>query len=282
MPQPLSHLKILSLALNLPGPACVRRLADAGAHVTKVEPPAEKGGDPLATYAPAYYAHLHAGITVRTLDLKNGPDRAQLDALLADADVLITAQRNSALERLGLAESLISARFSSLLHIAIHGYADGETPGHDLTYMAEAGLVVPPNLPRTLLADLAGAERAYSATLQALLTRAQTGRGARVEVSLAEAAAAFAAPLRFGLTGEGTLLGGAHPGYNFYRVADGWIALAALEPHFLARVAALLGCEATQSAFASAFVRHPQQHWLHMAQVHDFPLVPLGSISESR
>ena len=230
----------------------------------------------MQTYAPAYYAALHEGIEVETLDLKTPIDRARLDGLLLSADVLITAQRTSALARLGLAESLLSTRFPRLLHIAIVGDAGGKSAGHDLTYLAGAGIAQPPTLPATLLADLAGAERAVSATLLALLTRERTGRGARVEVSLAAAADAFAAPHRFGLTGAGALLGGGHPGYNFYRVADGWIALAALEPHFYKRLVASLACEPSQ--FAAAFAQHPRAHWVAFAATHD---IPLAAISES-
>ena len=96
-PRPLSGVRVVSIALNLPGPACARRLADFGATVVKVEPPDALGGDPMRIYAPSYYEALHEGLDVRTLNLKNVDDRAAFDDLLATADVLLTAQREAAL-----------------------------------------------------------------------------------------------------------------------------------------------------------------------------------------
>jgi crotonobetainyl-CoA:carnitine CoA-transferase CaiB-like acyl-CoA transferase len=90
----------VSVAVNLPGPLAASRLAEFGASVTKVEPPA---GDPLAHVAPNWYRSLVSRQNVVTLDVKDPHDRAELDALLADADLLITSMRPSALARLGLA-----------------------------------------------------------------------------------------------------------------------------------------------------------------------------------
>ncbi|MFM2068367.1 MAG: E-cinnamoyl-CoA:R-phenyllactate CoA transferase, partial [Pseudomonadota bacterium] len=66
VPQVLRGVRVLSLAPNLPGPAALMRLAAMGAACTKVEPPS---GDPMALYAPAFYAHLHRGMTVHAIDL---------------------------------------------------------------------------------------------------------------------------------------------------------------------------------------------------------------------
>ena len=107
---PLYGVRVVSIALNLPGPACVRRLSDFGASVIKVEPPDSLGGDPLRTYAASYYKSLHAGLDVRTLNLKDVGQRAAFDDLLANADVFITAQRESALARLQLAGDVLSFR----------------------------------------------------------------------------------------------------------------------------------------------------------------------------
>ena len=235
-PLPLAGIRVVSMALNLPGPACVRRLADFGASVIKIEPPAALGGGPMRIYAASYYQELHAGLDVRALNLKDAEQRATFDTLLANADVFITAQRVAALTRLQLAGDALSMRFPSLCHIAIVGDESSNDSGHDLTYMTDAGLATPPHLPPTLFADLAGAERAVTATLAVLRLAEKTGRGQHMVVSLGDAARAFSGPMRHGLTNVGGLLAGAHPGYNFYRALDGWIALAALEPHFVERL----------------------------------------------
>jgi crotonobetainyl-CoA:carnitine CoA-transferase CaiB-like acyl-CoA transferase len=64
--------------------------------------------------------------------------------------------------------------------------ADDELAGHDLTYLAEHGLVSPPEMPPTLFADMAGAERAVSTALALVIARDRTGRGASQPVALAE------------------------------------------------------------------------------------------------
>ena len=162
-PLPLSGVRVVSIALNLPGPACVRRLADFGAAVIKVEPPAAFGGDPMRTYAAGYHEALHNGLDVHTLNLKDIEQRAAFDELLTLADVFITAQRAAALARLQLTGEALAARFPHLCHIAIVGDEISGVAGHDLTYMADAGLATPPHLPSTLFADLTGAERAVTA-----------------------------------------------------------------------------------------------------------------------
>ena len=67
-------------------------------------------------------------------------------------------------------------------------------PGHDLTYLAHLGLLCPPALPRTLMADIGGAERAVSAVLALLLGRERGGGERYAEVALSDAAEAFAGP----------------------------------------------------------------------------------------
>ena len=98
-------------------------------------------------------------------------------------------------------------------------------------------------MPPVLVADLAGAERAVSAALSLLFAR-ERGHGAGYEqVALSEAARTFAAPLRWGLTAPGGVLGGGFPGYGLYRAREGHVALAALEGHFWERLLRELGAE---------------------------------------
>ncbi|MDX2218225.1 MAG: CoA transferase [Burkholderiales bacterium] len=272
---PLADLSIVTLAPNLPGPVAVRRLADWGATVVKVESPE---GDSLRAYARDYYRELHEGVDVRTLDLKSDAGQAALSTLLEDAALLVTAQRPAALKRLGLDFANIRRLWPHLSQLAIVGHAppDEDFAGHDLTYIANAGLLQPPALPPTLMADLLGAERAVSETLLLLLRARESGRGEYSQVALTDAATVLAAPWRHGLTRPGGLLGGAHPGYRLYRTADGWLALAALEPHFLTRLVASLGiAEPDSAALARAFAAQPDAWWRDFALRYDVPLVVL-------
>ena len=269
---PLSGVRVVSIALNLPGPACVRRLADFGAAVIKVEPPAALGGDPMRTYAASYYEALHNRLDVHTLNLKDIEQRTAFDELLANADVFITAQRVAALSRLQLTGEALAARFPRLCHIAIVGGKNSDIAGHDLTYMTDAGLTTPPHLPPTLFADLAGAERTVTATFAALRIAQTTGRGHHFVVSLSEAAMAFTGPMTYGLTSVGGLLAGSHPGYNFYRTLDGWIALAALEPHFIERLKKASGVAFTMKDLQNFFSSKTNMAWNVWAITHDIPL----------
>lgn len=276
----LAGVKVVSLALNLPGPACCAQLAAMGADVTTVLPP---GGDPMATYCPSYYEAMHAETTQVTLNLKDAGDRVALDEHLSGADVLLTSSRPRALAKLGLAPQVTSEKFESLVRVDIVGSSrEPDVAGHDLTYQAAAGLLpadADAELPRALLADLSGAQQAVIATLEGLLQRASTGRGAVREVSLEDSAGYLAEPYRHGLTGPGALLGGATPGYATYRCRDGVVVLAALEPHFMSNAASAFGCdveELTHDGFAERFVQHPCAHWRQWASRWDVPLVALS------
>lgn len=283
-PQVLRGVHVLSLALNLPGPAALLRLAAMGAACSKIEPP---GGDPMAQYSPTLYQHLHRGVELHPIDLKQAGGRAALHQQLARSDVLLTSSRPSALARLGLDSARLAADFPQLAWIAIVGDypPDDEVPGHDLTYLAEAGLV-DQTLPPTLWADMGGSLLAVEAVLQAVLTQrsaapGEAARGLHLTVALAEAARYAALPRQHGLTAPGALLGGAHPGYQVLHCADGRVALAALEPHFLKAWQRAIGAENLPANDAAALIETARA-WCSCrsaaelnaaARTHDLPLL---------
>jgi len=272
---PLRGVRVVTLAVNVPGPVAAVRLRELGASVTKVEPP---DGDPLEAVSPAWYHELRAGQEAARLDLKRPEDRAALDDLLGRADLLLTARRPAALERLGLTWPRLRERFPRLAWVAIVGHAapHADAPGHDLTYVASLGLLDPPGLPRTLLADLSGAERAVSAALALLYARERGGDAGYAEVSLAEAARSFAQPLRHGLTRPGGPLNGGLPAYNVYRASEGWIAVAALESHFRERLQRALGLERLDAdALRHAFRQHNAAYWETWGLERDLPVAAL-------
>lgn len=157
----LQGVKVVSLSINAPGPVAAARLARMGAEVTKIEPPA---GDPLKSAARQWYDALCRGQTVLSLDLKDSRQRRQLDDLLETADLLLASFRPSALQRLGLDWDTLHPRHPRLCLAGIIGYPPPreEQSGHDLTYLADTGLLSPPVLPLSLYVDLAGAERCVS------------------------------------------------------------------------------------------------------------------------
>jgi alpha-methylacyl-CoA racemase len=270
--KPLADLKVVSLAINLPGPIAAARLRDLGATVTKIEPPE---GDPLARGCAEWFQALHENVSIVPLDLKAASDHERLFALLGDADLLLTSLRPSALERLELAWHDLHPRFPRLCHVAIigHGPPHEDQPGHDLTYQATLGLVDPPHLPRALVADLGGAEEAVTTAIALLLARERGQEAQAAYVSLEAAAARHAVPYEYGLTSVGGLLGGGWSGYNLYQAAEGWIAVAALEPHFAERLVQELGIASlTHELLARAFREREAEEWESWAASHDLPI----------
>lgn len=240
--RPLKGIRILSLALNLPGPAALMRLCGMGASCVKLEPPT---GDPMSWYSTAAYEPLHAGIRVLKADLKTDAGQKVLHRELARADVLLTSFRPSAVEKLGLGWKKLHRLYPALSQVAIVGSAGAraEEPGHDLTYLAEMGLVPALELPATLYADMSGSLIASEAVLQSLLRRAAGGKGVFTEVALADSAAYLALPRQWGLTAPAGMVGGAHAGYGIYPCKDGRVAIAALEPHFAKSLCAAAGID---------------------------------------
>ena len=114
----LHGVRILSLALNLPGPAALMRCRQMGATCTKVEPPS---GDPMGVYNRPAYAQLHEGVKVIAADLKTEDGQAMLRRELARTDVLLTSFRPSALDKLGLGWKQLHSAYPSLCQVAIVG-----------------------------------------------------------------------------------------------------------------------------------------------------------------
>ena len=247
--RPLKGVRILSLALNLPGPAALMRCQQMGASCVKLEPlphpsaPAGTSGDPMGLYNAAAYKELHHRVRITQADLKTENGQKALHRELAKTDVLLTSFRPSAMVKLGLDWKKLHKLYPQLSFVAIVG-APGpraEEPGHDLTYMAESQLVNGLDLPPTLYADMGGSLMASEAVLQARLHQLIHGKGVRLEVALSDAATYLALPRQWGLTTKGAAVGGGHAGYRVYPCKDGRVALAALEPHFAAALGAAVG-----------------------------------------
>jgi alpha-methylacyl-CoA racemase len=281
--KPLRGVRVLSLALNLPGPAALWRLQAMGARCTKVEPPA---GDPMAWYSATAYQTMHTGVPTRRWDLKTPSAQAKLHKALAQTQVLLTSFRPSALAKLGLAPAALRRSHPHLAVVAIVGATGerAEEPGHDLTYLAEAGLVPHLDLPPSLLADMAGSLVASEAVLKAVLHQRNQPHqpGSWQTVSLADAAHWLAWPRQWGLTTPTGVVGGAHAGYRVYACRDGRVAAAALEPHFAARLCAAAGLPdhgattlmqaGATEAVARFFEGQSRRQIDRLAQAQDIPL----------
>ncbi|MBY0496789.1 MAG: CoA transferase [Cyanobacteria bacterium] len=254
------------MAQNVPGPVAVSRLVTEGWRAVKIEPP---WGDPLESLCKTWYDDLHRGVTIERIDLKSNDGRARVAALLGETDVFFASHRPSALERLGLDAAALRRTFPSLRHVNIVGdTVNPEEPGHDLTYQARAGLLGP-DLPLTLIGDMAGAERAHAA-IKDVMHRP----GAGMVVGLCDVLRDLAAPLYHGLTAAGGQLGGGNPAYAIYPAREGAIAVTALEAHFRARLYEGLGL--VDGADPGAiFATRTADEWEQWAIARDIPLVAL-------
>jgi crotonobetainyl-CoA:carnitine CoA-transferase CaiB-like acyl-CoA transferase len=259
----LEGLRVVDVSARVPGPLATLFLAEAGAEVTRVEPP---GGDPMRMptqrwpQAPAAFELLHAGKHCIELDLKDAAQRQTFDDLVDRADVFVDGFRPEVRARLRLDHASLSARNPRLITCSVLGYdpdgPDAARAGHDLTYLAERGVLAliatadgAPALPGVLLADVgAGSYPAVLNILLALIARERTGQGMHVDVAIADALGPFAFWARATAHGGGELrteegiFTGGSPRYHCYRTSDGaWLAVAALEDHFWATFCAAVG-----------------------------------------
>ena len=253
--QPLRGLHVVDASRYLPGPFCSLQLAWLGAHVTVIEQPPY--GDPLRAMPPlaadgvsyAYHS-LRRGCEVVQYDLTDEEQRELAVDLAIGADVFIESFRPGVATKLGLGADALMSAAPELIYASLSGYGQtgpwAQAPGHDAGYEAVAGLLGQSGtqreiaLPAVPMADLAGGYTAATAICAALLQRERTGRGARIDIALAEAALSLQAMQLPGLAAEhtaraqGTLTGGLAC-YGVYRCADdGWLSVAALEPKFFA------------------------------------------------
>jgi alpha-methylacyl-CoA racemase len=271
--KPLDGIKVLSLALNVPGPVAAARLGRLGASVSKVESPA---GDTFATWCPSWYRELCAGLRVVTLDLKTVEGRIEMETLLTQSDLFLTSFRLAALKSLSLDRDSVYMRHPRLCQVAIVGYPSPEQnrAGHDITYQAALGLLAPPHNPRTFIADLAGAERAATSAISLLYARERGFGAGYTEVSLSESAEEFAGPVRHGITTTGSIFGGGLPEYGLYETLQGWVAVAALEKHFRDALGRELGLDGdiSREKLRGVFLTKTALEWEQWAAERDLPI----------
>ena len=199
----LAGLKVVELGVWVAGPSATAVMADWGADVIKLEPPA---GDPFRSMfaATGYSADIpnapfaldNRGKRSVALDLRDPQAREALDRLLASADVFLTNLRLEPLGRLGLLPEQVTAKFPRLVYALVTGHGstgpDKDRPGYDVgVFGARAGVAhqiaptgePPAHLPRGMGDHVTGLA-ALSGVLGALWERQRTGRGQVVETSL--------------------------------------------------------------------------------------------------
>jgi crotonobetainyl-CoA:carnitine CoA-transferase CaiB-like acyl-CoA transferase len=248
-------LRVLDLGQGVAAPYCAMLLAMHGAEVIKVEPVAGDWSRGLGTQYGDHTAmsvHYNRGKRSLALDLKSASARDIAAELGARADIVIESYRPGVADRLGLGYDALAARNPRLLYLSVSGFGRegpyATVPCTDSVAQAFSGLMSvnlgndgAPHRVGAIIVDTLTGLYAAQAVGVALYARERSGRGRRIEVSLAQCAAAI---LGHKLA-EHSLEGGAPRALNVptgaYRTSDGWIIVALVKEEQFARLAAALG-----------------------------------------
>jgi crotonobetainyl-CoA:carnitine CoA-transferase CaiB-like acyl-CoA transferase len=262
----LADVRVLDLSRVLAGPLCTQMLADHGADVIKVEPPA---GDETRTLGPpfnaegdaAYFTAVNRGKRGLALDLSHPDGQATLLELLRGADVLVENFVPGTMARWDLDyETVLKPRFPGLVYCVVSGFGGdgplGGLPGYDAILQAMCGLMSingdaasgPTRMGIPIVDHLTG-YTALTGILMALLDRSRTGRGQRVEATLFDAAMSLLVPhaANWMYSDQAPrLLGSAHPNiapYDKFACLDGPIFLGILNDRQFRRLCEHIGLE---------------------------------------
>ncbi|OZI78349.1 CaiB/BaiF CoA transferase family protein [Bordetella genomosp. 2] len=314
----LDGIRVIEQGTFITGPAAGMLLADLGADVIKVEQP--RTGDPFRAfkgglYSPHYQTYNRNKRSIE-LDARDPADAQVFDSLIQSADVYIQNFRPGTAERLGAGEARLRDLNPGLVYCAISGF--GQTgpaagrPAYDTVAQAASGflnLLVNPANPRVVgpaIADaLTGFYAAYG-ILGALVERARSGRGKRVEVSMLEAMCHFNLDAFTHYLSEGEIMGPysrprVSQSYTL-RCADGkWIALhmsspekfwrglaAAIErpglfddARFATREGRIAHQEQLIELLGEVFATQPRDTWCRRLQERDVPHAPMYDTREA-
>jgi crotonobetainyl-CoA:carnitine CoA-transferase CaiB-like acyl-CoA transferase len=242
----LEGIRILDFTIWRPGPYATQLLAELGADVLKVEPP---GGDPMRSY-PGIFDALSANKRSIALDLKNDEHRRRALELVADADVVVESYRPGVADRLGIGYDAVRAVNPTVVYCSVSGMGQigdlATAPGHDVNYQAWSGALAPegndPVSAAVPIADLAGGLAGAYAVCAALVRRARTGEGERIDAAMGDVLATWTGAVTPEPEGADPDTRGV-PGYGTFPTRDGgFVALGIItEDHFWRALCAVLG-----------------------------------------
>src|SRR5436305_12144113 len=194
---PLEGLIVIAVEQAVAAPFCSSRLADAGAHVIKVERPEgdfARGYDAAAKGQSSYFVWLNRGKDSEVVDLATSEGRAALEGLIAKADVLLQNLKPGSMDKLGFSLARLRKDYPKLICCTITGYGDDGPYAHrkayDLLIQAESGLASITGGPEgparvgVSIVDIATGATAHASILEALFARTRTGKGADIRISM--------------------------------------------------------------------------------------------------
>lgn len=258
---PLAGLRILDLTRVLAGPFATALLADLGAEVIKLEPPA---GDDYRHVGPfldgesALFSLVNRGKHSIMLDLKRPEDQALAREIALACDVVVENFRPGVADRLGLGAAALRREKPALIYASVSGFGQtgpaAHLPAYDLVAQAMSGLMDVtgeagggPLKVGESYGDLMGGLYASWAILAALYQRDRTGQGATIDVAMFDALfsllpTAHAQRLYGGR--EPARSGNHHPlstPFGCFDCADGQAVIAVLGDGQWQRLCALIG-----------------------------------------
>jgi crotonobetainyl-CoA:carnitine CoA-transferase CaiB-like acyl-CoA transferase len=315
----LAGLRVLDVSQVMAGPFCAMLLADFGADVVKIEPPA---GDSTRTMpgasgtdSPSFNA-VNRGKRSVILNLKTAGGRDALKRLARSADILVENYRPGVLAALGLDFASLQPLNPRLIYASISGYGqtgpDARKGGFDLVAQGVSGIMsitgepggrpVKAGVPLT---DLGAGLFAVAGILAALDHRHRAGIGQHVDTSLVEAGVALSvweATEFFAGLGIPERKGSAHrmfAPYQAIRCADGYITLGTAndrlfrrlcdrldhpewvtDPQFADNSTRLRNHAALAERIEAITSQQPRRHWLELFDANDIPCGPINDYAQ--
>jgi formyl-CoA transferase/CoA:oxalate CoA-transferase len=320
---PLSGLRVLDASRVLAGPYLAMLLGDLGAGVVKVERPGV--GDQTRAWGPpfvggtdetvsAYFVSANRNKRSLALDLKTPLGRDAFRRLLGSADVLVENFLPGEWRKLGFRSGRFGRAFPRLVQCTVSGFAssgpDADRPAYDVVLQGETGLMSLTGFPGgepvrvgVAIVDILSALYGLSAVLAALRQREATGRGCRVEISMADAGTSFLSYAAQSWLADGrqpARLGSAHPNlapYQAFAAKDGWFLVGVGSDELWRRFCAALAQPelASDARFAGGadrlrnrveleallgglFARHTRAYWDRTLRRHGVPAGPVNDV----
>ncbi|WP_216896032.1 CaiB/BaiF CoA transferase family protein [Nocardia alni] len=315
---PLSGVRVIDLTAMVMGPYCTQIMADMGADVIKIEPPAgdntryiSAGPEPGMS---GVFVNVNRGKRSVVLDLRTEDDARTLRELIRGGDVFIHSMRAKAIGELGFGYREVSALNPSIIYTNCYGYGrrgtDANLTAYDDTIQAECGLPFvqeqltgTPGYVGTIMADKVAGLTALYATMMALFHRERTGEGQEVEVAMFETMAAFmlvehangamfTPPL-----GPAVYPRAVAPNRKPYRTKDGYISalvyndkqwsafVGAVRPPWAGEHFATLAQRAAQidtvyARLGETFAERTTGQWLDLLRSLDIPAAPVRALDD--
>jgi CoA:oxalate CoA-transferase len=256
----LSGLRVLECTHVLNGPFCGRLLAELGAEVIKIEPPAgelsrkfpvKKNGESL------YFMFYNANKKCITLNLKSEKGKNMLLDLIGKADIFIENYRPGVLDRLGVGYETQRKVNPRIIYLSSTGFGQTgpykDLPAQDIMIQAMCGLVSvngPPDAPVRIgvaITDFFTGIYSAVAILAALHYRDRTGHGQKIDMAMFDVGFTLLSEhLAFNIAGLPLRTGNSNPitaPYNIYHAKDGYVVIIANDDAQWTRLLKVIGRE---------------------------------------